>query len=136
MVLQVLGHEPVQVAFVLDGRVERPARRRGPQLNPHAARVRPVLRVQLVRLEGDGELRAGGGPTGRLQGVDERARERVADCEGERDAPALGVRARRVEVDGVEGLVGFEGFFGRLWGAGWLRLEECRGCQGGVSWLL
>ena len=58
-----------------------------------------------------------------LEGVDESAGEGVGDGEIAGHAPALGVRARGVEVDGVEGLVGLYGFFVWFWGAGRTGLE-------------
>ena len=46
-----------------------------------------------------------------LDGVDDCAGEGVRGGEFGGDAAAGGVGAGRVEVDGVEGLVGFYGFF-------------------------
>lgn len=103
---------------------------RGEELDADAAWVGPVLWVQLIGLEGDGErvVRA----AGRLEGVDESAREWVGDGEVAGHAPALGMCARGIEVDGVEGLVGFYGFFVWFWGAGRTGFEELWLCR----WLL
>lgn len=103
---------------------------RGEKLDADAARVGPVFGVQLVGLKGDGERVVG--PTGRLEGVNEGAGEWVGDGEVAGHAPALGVRAGGVEVDGVEGLVGLYGFFVRFRGAGRAGLEELGLCR----WLL
>ena len=103
---------------------------RGEKLDADAARVSPVFGVQLVGLKGDGEwvMR----PTGGLEGVDEGAGEWVGDGEIAGHAPALGVRAGGVEVDGVEGLVSLYGFFVWFRGAGRAGLEELGLCR----WLL
>lgn len=99
---------------------------RGEEFDADAARVGPVLWVQLVGLEGDWKrvVWAAGG----LEGVDESTREWVGDGEVTGHAPALGVRARGVKIDGVEGLVGFYGFFAWFWGAGRTGLEELGLC--------
>ena len=95
--------------FVLDRRVEERAGGGVAELDPDAPRVRPVARVQLVGLEGEGErVRVAGG----LDGGEEVVGEGGGGGEVGRHAPAGVVAAGRVEVEGVEGYEGFEGFFG------------------------
>lgn len=109
----MLGDEGVEVVLVLDAAAALGLF----QVDLDPARVRPVLGVDLLRLEEgvDAEPRAG---------VCDLAREGVLDREVGADAAALGPRARRVEVDRVEALEAVV-----------LRAVDVRG-QGGRGWRL
>lgn len=104
--LQVPRDEDVEVRLVPDRGMQGRVAVLREELNPHAARVRPVLRVRFVRLEGDAQRRLAARGA---DGVDQRPRQRVGARERFGDAAALRFGAAGVEVDRVEGLVGFHG---------------------------
>lgn len=96
----MLRDEHVQMVFVLDLDLSFLLQRF--EVDFDAPRVRPVFGVELAGLEDHGE-------TERCAGVDDFCGERVGHGEGFGDAPAFGARTRRVEVHGVDALVGFVG---------------------------
>lgn len=132
---EVLGDGEVEVVLVADGVGAGAGLLEG---DAHAARVGPVLGVRAVGLEDGGEAQ------GRA-GVGDLARQGVADGQVRGHAAALGARARRVEVHGVEHLVVLDVVWLQAWLRGLLGRELlllllllARGllrCGGGGGWL-